>query len=300
MEPDRYSYSPILSRPRWSLPGGARVALWIVPNVEHYEYLPDTRRERDPWPRTPHPDVLGYSLRDYGNRVGFWRMFEMFDRLGIRSTVSLNLAVYEHYPEIMAAIETRGWDVMCHGLYNTRYHWGMAEADERAEIAACVDLFRRLTGRMLPGWFSPGVSNTLNTPDLIAEAGIGYSADFYHDDQPTPLRVRGGQELISVPYTMVLNDAVLYRYDTEGAEFARMIRDHFETVWREGETQPRVMCVALHPYIMGHAHRIRHLERALGDILARDGVWLTSGAEIAQWYRGHGLAGYRAHLGREA
>jgi peptidoglycan/xylan/chitin deacetylase (PgdA/CDA1 family) len=300
MDPDRYSYSPILGRPRWTLPGGARVALWIVPNVEHYEYLPDTRRERDPWPRTPHPDVLGYSLRDYGNRVGFWRMFEMFDRLGIRSTVSLNLAVYEHYPEIMAAIETRGWDVMCHGLYNTRYHWGMAEADEREEIAACVDLFRRLTGRMLPGWFSPGVSNTLNTPDLIAEAGIGYSADFYHDDQPTPLRVRGGQELISVPYTMDLNDAVLYRYDTEGAEFARMIRDHFETVWREGETQPRVMCVALHPYIMGHPHRIRHLERALGDILTRDGVWLTSGAEIAQWYRGHGLAEYRAHLGAEA
>ncbi len=300
MEPDRYSYSPILGRPRWSLPGGARVALWIVPNVEHYEYLPDMQRERDPWPRTPHPDVLGYSLRDYGNRVGFWRMFDMFDRLGIRSTVSLNLAVYEHYPEIMAAIETRGWDVMCHGLYNTRYHWGMAEADERAEIAACVDLFRRLTGRMLPGWFSPGVSNTLSTPDLIAEAGIGYSADFYHDDQPTPLRVRGGQELVSVPYTMDLNDAVLYRYDTEGAEFARMIRDHFETVWREGETQPRVMCVALHPYIMGHAHRIRHLERALGDILARDGVWLTSGAEIVQWYRGHGLAEYRAYLGSQA
>ncbi|UPY38747.1 polysaccharide deacetylase family protein [Sediminicoccus sp. KRV36] len=299
MEPDRYRYSPILGRPRWRLPGNARVALWIVPNVEHYEYLPDTLRQRDPWPRTPHPDVLGYSVRDYGNRVGFWRMFDMFDRLGIRSTVSLNLAVYEHYPEIMEAIEIRGWDVMCHGLYNTRYHWGLAEPDERAEIAACVDLFRRLTGRMLTGWFSPGVSNTLITPDLIAEAGIGYSADFYHDDQPTPLRVRGGQTLISVPYTMDLNDAVLYRYDTEGAEFARMIRDHFETVWREGEVQPRVMCVALHPYIMGQPHRIRHLERALGDILSRDGVWLTSGVEIAQWYRDNGLAEFRAHLGTE-
>jgi peptidoglycan/xylan/chitin deacetylase (PgdA/CDA1 family) len=300
MDPLRYSYSPIAARPRWRLPDGARVALWVVPNIEHYEYLPDLVRQRDPWPRTPHPDVLGYSVRDYGNRVGVWRLFDAMDRLGIRCTVSLNLAVCEHYPEIWRAIEARRWDVMCHGLYNTRYHWGLPEEEERAEIRRCVDLFQRLTGRDLPGWFSPGVSNTLNTPDLVAEAGIRYCCDFYHDDQPTPLRVRGGRTLISVPYTMDLNDAVLYRYDTEGAEFARMIRDHFETVWREGTEQPRVMCVALHPYIVGQPHRIRHLERVLSEILARDGVWPATGLEIAEWYAANGLAEYRAHLGAEA
>lgn len=300
MDPPRYSYSPIAARPRWRLPGGARVALWVVPNVEHYELLPDPVRLRDPWPRTPHPDVLGYSVRDYGNRVGVWRLFGAMDRLGIRCTVSLNLAVCEHYPEIWRAIEDRRWDVMCHGLYNTRYHWGLAEDDERAEIGRCVGLFRRLAGRDLPGWFSPGVSNTLNTPDLVAEAGIRYCCDFYHDDQPTPLRVRGGWTLVSVPYTMDLNDAVLYRYDTEGAEFARMIRDHFETVWREGAEQPRVMCIALHPYIVGQPHRIRHLERALSEILARDGVWLATGLEIAEWYAANGLAEYRTHVGAEA
>ena len=299
-DPDRFAYLPITERPRLTWPNGARIAVWVCPNIEHYEFLPGPIRVRDPWPRTPHPDVLGYGLKDYGNRVGLWRMFEVMDRYSIRCTVSLNLANFEHYPEIFEACERRGWDYMCHGIYNTQYLWDYPEHEERAFVQDCVETFRRLTGRRLAGWFSPAASNTLNTPDLVAEAGIKYFCDFYHDDQPTPLRVRGGRTLISVPYTMDLNDAVFYRYETEGAEFARMIRDHFETVWREGAEQPRVMCVALHPYIVGQPHRIRHLERALAEILSRDGVWPATGIEIAEWYAANGLAEYRAHLGAEA
>jgi peptidoglycan/xylan/chitin deacetylase (PgdA/CDA1 family) len=284
MEPDRFDYSPIAHRPRLQLPDGARVALWVVPNIEHYEYLPGPVRVRNPWPRVPHPDVLGYALRDYGNRVGVWRMFDVMDRHDIRCTVSLNIANWEHYPEIMEACEARNWDIMCHGVYNTQYHWHLPEDEERAIIADCVATYRRLTGRMLEGWFSPAVSFTLNTPDLVAEAGISYICDFYHDDQPTPIKVRKGS-LVSVPYSMDLNDAVVYRYATEGEEFARMIIDHFDTVWREGASQPRVMCIALHPYMMGQPHRIAHLDRALEHILAHDGVWKTTGAEIARWYR---------------
>ncbi|MFI5021573.1 MAG: polysaccharide deacetylase family protein [Alphaproteobacteria bacterium] len=298
MEPERYSYSPIAARPRLSWPEGARVALWVVPNIEHYEYLPRVR-VRDPWPRTPHPDVLGYSIRDYGNRVGLWRLFEVMDRHGIRCTASLNLAVFEHYPEILAACEARRWDVMCHGIYNTRYHWDLSEDEERAAIADCVESYRRLTGRRLAGWFSPGVSNTLRTPDLVAEAGIKYSCDFYHDDQPTPLRVRSGR-LISLPYSMDLNDAVLYRYACEGEEFARMITDHFDTVYREGEAQGRVMCVALHPYMMGQPHRIRHLDKALDYIMGHEGVWQATGEEIVDWYIAHALEPFQRHLGCEA
>ena len=148
---DRAPYSPWPDRPSIRWPGGARTALWVVPNVEHYEYLPRPSKKRDPWPRMPHPDVIGYGTRDYGNRVGLWRMFDLFDRLDIRATVSLSMANWVHYPEIFAAMEERRWSVLCHGLYNTRYHWDYTIEEERAAIAECADLYRELTGRRLRG-----------------------------------------------------------------------------------------------------------------------------------------------------
>lgn len=283
MTPERMPYQAINDRPRLVWPNGARVAVWVVPNVEHYEYLPERIGARDPWPRVPHPDVLGYGLRDFGNRVGFWRMTEMTERLGIPLTLSLNLANWVHYPEIFEASKARGWDVMAHGLYNTRYHWGLSEAEERAAIAECVDIYGNLTGQMLRGWFSPAATWTDNTPDLVAEAGISYYCDWYHDDQPTRMTVRQGR-LITLPYQMDINDAMIWRHHFEAEAFAGMIIDHFDTLWREGAEQGRVMCIALHPYIMGQPHRIRALERALRHVVEHDAVWMTTGAEIADWY----------------
>jgi len=280
---DRVPYQPITERPRLTWPGGARVAVWVVPNVEHYEFLPDTVRARDPWPRMPHPDILGYGLRDYGNRVGLWRMAEVTDRLGIPVTLSLNIANWAHYPEIFEASRARGWDVMCHGVYNTRYHWDMPEEEERAVIADCVETYRRLTGEQLRGWFSPAATFTWNTPDLVAEAGITYYCDWYHDDQPTRVRVREGG-LVTIPYQMDINDAMVWRHHIEADDFAQMVIDHFDTLWREGAEQGRVVCVALHPFIMGQPHRIRALERALAHIAGHDGVWLATGREIAEWF----------------
>ena len=299
MEPDRVPYSPLITRPKLRWPGDARVALWVVPNIEHYEYLPAEVRVRNPWPRMPHPDVMGYGGRDYGNRVGLWRMFEVMDKHDIRCTISLNLSVYEHYPAIMQACEARRWDVMCHGLYNTRYHWNMSEDEERAAIAECVETWRRLTGRQLAGWFSPAATFTLNTPDLVAEAGIKYYCDWYHDDQPFPMKVRSGN-LITIPYQMDINDAMTYRHHIEAEEFAQMITDHFDCLYGEGAEHGRVMCIALHPYIMGHPHRIAHLDRALSYILSHDGVWKATGEEIADWYIAHHLAGVEAHVAAEA
>ena len=150
---DRDAADILLGRTARGLPCGS------CPNVEHYEYLPPAG-PRDPWPRTPHPDVLGYGVRDYGNRVGLWRMFDVMDHFGIRGTSSLNLAVFDHYPQILEAHEKRKWDVMAHGLYNTRYHWNMAEDAERAAIEECVESYRRHTGRQLAGWFSPAATFT--------------------------------------------------------------------------------------------------------------------------------------------
>jgi peptidoglycan/xylan/chitin deacetylase (PgdA/CDA1 family) len=295
MNLERLTYSPINDRPKLELPNGARVALWVCPNIEHYEYLPDPVRIRDPWPRMPHPDILGYGIKDYGNRVGLWRMIDVMDHFNVRCTVSLNLGVFEHYPEIMAACEERNWDVLCHGIYNTQYLWGLGEADERAIIEDCVETYRRLTGRQLAGWFSPAASHTLNTPDLVAEAGIKYYADWFHDDQPGPMHVRHGR-LLTVPYSMELNDAVLHNRAQEADDFLVMVRDYFDAIYAEGAEQPRVMCIALHPYMMGQPHRIGYLEKALDYVLSHDGVWQATGEEIADWYYSQMWDKVGAHL----
>lgn len=286
MEPDRFPYSPIITRPPLKWPDNNRVALWVVPNIEHYEYTPPPNPKRNPWPRVPHPDIWGYAYRDYGNRVGVWRMFEVTDKYEIRCTVSLNEAVFEHFPEIMEACEQRKCDYLSHGLYNTRYVYGMSEEEERAFIADCVDTFKRLTGRAFAGWLGPALSNTLYTPDLLAEAGIKYYCDWFHDDQPFPMKVRKGR-LITLPYTIELNDVIVDRQGHDAAYFAQMIKDQFDVLYEEGAESGRVMCIALHPYWIGQPHRLKYLDEALGYICAHDGVWKATGEEIADWYYAH-------------
>ena len=281
---DRIAYSAAPQRAPLRWPGGARVALWVAPNIEHYEFLPEKIRVRDPWPRVPHPDILGYGLRDYGNRVGVWRLMEVFDRFGIRCTVSLSAAVLQMYPEITEGMLKRSWELMSHGLYNSRYHWGLGEDEERAAIQECQAIHRRVTGTDFQGWFSPAASNTLNTPDLVAEAGIRYLCDFFHDDQPTPVRVRRG-ELFSLPYSMEINDTNAWRRGQEAEAFAQKIRDEFDTLYAEGAEHGKVMNLAVHPFIMGQPHRIEHLAKALEYILGHSGVWCATGAEIIDHYR---------------
>jgi peptidoglycan/xylan/chitin deacetylase (PgdA/CDA1 family) len=234
----------------------------------------------------PHPDILGYGLRDYGNRVGVWRLMALFDRLQLPVTVSLSMAVLDLYPEIAQAMLERQWEFMSHGLYNTRYHWGLSEDEERAAIEQCQQIHLRHTGRRLPGWFSPAASNTLQTPDLVAESGIAYLCDLYHDEQPTEVRVRSG-ELISLPYSMEINDSIAWRRGIEAQAFAQKIRDEFDVLYAEGAVHGRVMNIAVHPFIMGQPHRIEALEQALSYIAQHEGVWWATGSQIVQHYRQH-------------
>lgn len=280
-DPDYFSYSAIVDRPPLVWPGGARTAVWIVPNIEHYEYLPAEVRVRDPWPRTPHPDVLGYGLRDYGNRVGVWRLFEVLDRHRVRATVSLSLSVLELYPDLFAAMESRHWEYMSHGLFNTRYHWGYSPEEERAAVEHCQAIHLRLTGRRLAGWFSPAASYTLSTPEVVAAAGFSYLCDFQHDDQPFPIRTRQGN-LVSLPYSMEVNDAIAWRRGEAIEAFEQTVRDEFDTLHAEGS---RVMCIAIHPFLMGQPHRIRALDRALAHVLGHAGVWCATGSEIVAAWR---------------
>lgn len=299
VETDRLCYSPIITRPKLVWPNGARIALWVVPNIEHYEYLPRAGQLRDPWPRMPHPDVLGYSRADYGNRVGFWRMLEVIDRYQIPCTASLNLACYEHFPEIMEACEARKWEVLCHGLYNSDYLWGLSEEVEREFIAECVATHRRLTGREMQGWFSPAGTYTIRTPDLVAEAGFKYYCDWRFDEQPFPIRVRNGR-LLALPYQLEVNDGVNFRFAVEAEAFANAAIEMFDRLYEDGAENGRVMHIALHPFLVGQPYRIRHLDRILRYITAHDEVWMATGSQIADWYLEHYLPLLDNQLSRDA
>lgn len=284
-DPGYITYSPIIDRPKVQWPNNARVAFWTAPNIEFYEYQPPVNEYRDQYPRVPHPDVMQYSYRDYGNRAGFWRMLEVFDHYRLRATTSLNVAVLDHFPEIRDAMVERDWDFMSHGVYNTRYLFGMSEADERDFYRDTIDTIRRHTGKQQKGMLGPAFSATPNTPRLMAEAGLIYHVDWFIDDQPFPINVPQGK-LVGVPYGREINDAFLLWMGSswEGEYFLQACKDQFDTLYEEGAESGRVMCVALHPFLIGQPHRVRYLDEVFDYILSHEGVWAATADEIAEYY----------------
>jgi allantoinase len=284
LPPHRVDYLPIIDRPTIKWPNGARVALWICPNIEIYEYLPTYDGMRNPYPRSPYPDVQQYSWRDYGNRIGFWRLLEVFDKHHIRCGVSLNLAVLEHFPEIRDAMVERNWDFMCHGIYNTRYLNDTPEEEEREFYRDCIQTLKKHTGKQLKGNIGPAISATERTPDLMAEAGLIYHAHWIHDDQPVPIKVKSGK-LVSVPYSSPgTGDGRMEATGTEGEHFFQACKDQFNQLYKEGAENGRVMCIGLHPFVSGQPHRVKYLDKLFGYIMSHDGVWQTTADEIAEYY----------------
>jgi peptidoglycan/xylan/chitin deacetylase (PgdA/CDA1 family) len=279
MENTRYPYSAFPTRPKLEWPGGARVALLVVLNVEYFRF--DRPASDLDW-RGPQPDVDAYAQRDYGPRVGFWRLLELFDRHRIPITAAVNAEVFGRYPEIVAAGIERGWEWTGHGATNSRSLAGLEESEERELIAACAATIERHTGKRPRGWLGPRVVETHNTPDLLAEAGFTYTLDWSADDQPFEIATRSGA-ILSVPYTRELNDLpTMVRRNHTAEQFHDMVIDQFDVFHAEGG---RVMAISLHPFVSGHPYRARWIDRALGYIRARDGTWFATGAEIADWYR---------------
>lgn len=286
-DPGLYDYWAWPDRPRIVWPGGARLALWVAPNIEFYELEPPPNPFRKAWAR-PHPDVLGYATRDYGNRVGQERLARVLDRYGIRATVSLSAAVVIHHPEIIALGRERGWEFFSHGLYNTRYLYGMSEEEERAMLAESMALIAEHTGQHCDGYLAPALSHTERTIDLFAELGGLYTCDLFHDDQPTPVRTRCGARFVSIPYSLELNDTIVYVVQrVEPRRYARMIRDAFDRLYQEGERSGTVLCIPLHPYQVSHPHRLAALEEALDYVCGHEGVWKATGREIARHFLDH-------------
>ncbi len=286
-DPGLYDYWAYDQRPKITWPKGAKVAFWVAPNIEYYELDPAVNPHRKAWPR-PTPDILGYGTRDYGNRVGHQRMMEVLDRYNVRGSISLSTALCDHHPEIIEQCKARDWEFFSHGIYNTRYTYGMDEAQERAVIQDAVDTIAKHTGTKCAGYLAPALTHTNVTMDLFAEAGGIYTCDLFHDDQPTPVHVRSGQKFVSVPYSLELNDTIVYVVNKiEPRRYGDMIKAAFDRLYQEGEDSGTVMCVPLHAYQVSHPHRLRAFNEALEYITGHKDVWVTTGREIAEYYIEH-------------
>jgi peptidoglycan/xylan/chitin deacetylase (PgdA/CDA1 family) len=283
-ENERYPYWPLPDRPAIRWPNDARLAFWIIPNIERFRF---DRPTADLGPTAMSPDIPSFAQRDYGPRVGIWRMMDVMEKYGLRATVALNSDVCRFYPQVIKAGVERSWEWMGHGITNSERLVGMDEARERATIQEVVKNITESTGSPPRGWLGPGLSETHQTPDLLAEAGITYVADWCADDQPFPMRVASGR-MISVPYSQELNDIPAFmRKGMTPEQFFGTVCDQFDVLYQEGERAGRVMALALHPFLTGHPFRAKWLDWALHHITSHDRVWLTTGGEIAAWYYQH-------------
>ena len=282
-----YDYSPIAGRPRLAWPNGARVAFYVGVNIEHFEI---DKPSTSIFAGTNHlkPDALNYGWRDYGARVGFWRLIEALDTHGLRASALLNADVCRHYPEIIEAGKARDWAWLAHGKNNSILQADMTIEEERLYLAEIVGTITKATGRPVNGWMGPGLSETFETPKLLRELGLSYVLDWCADDQPFPLNVPG---LISVPYSVELNDIMLFtQHGLSGEAFYQVVVDQFDQLYRDSEQSGRVMALALHPFVINQAFRHKYLEKALAYIAGHEGVWLTTSDEIAAHYAGQGAA----------
>jgi allantoinase len=283
-EHDRFPYSAIVDRKPLRWPKGARVAVWVIPNIEHFLFdRPST--SITPVTTSLVPDVLNYSWRDYGVRVGVWRMMEVMERYGFRGTVALNSDVCDRYPRIIEEGSKLKWEWMGHGTNNSTLINKQSEAEERALIAHVVNTIAKATGAHPRGWLSPALSESHRTLDFLAENKIEYVANWVNDEQPYPMRVKSGT-MLAMPYSLEINDIpAILDHHKSGEEFGQMIRDQFDVLYEDGAKTGRVMAISLHPFLIGHPHRSKYFAQALAHITSRQEVWLATGSEIVDWYK---------------
>lgn len=275
----RYDYSGIGERAGYAWPDGARLAVYLGVNLEHFAFGEGLGAELAPG--GPQPDVLNFAWRDWGNRVGAWRLFELLDDLRLPASVLANSAMYDYAPSLMAAVRARGDEIVGHGRTNSERQSVLPEAEERTLIAEATAVITAAEGAAPRGWLSPWIAESHATPDLLAEAGYRYTLNWCMDDQPVWMRTRAGP-LLSIPYPQEANDvpSIVARKDG-AADFAAIVRDAFDEMLCQSSRQPLVMGVALHPYIVGQPHRLRQLRGVLGHIAGQRGkIWFTTAGSI--------------------
>lgn len=294
------AYSALIDRPPLRWPDNARVALWVQVNLEHFEFdgpgtvLPPVRLN------LPVPDVNNAGWRDYGTRVGIWRLMDVLDKHNLRSSTPTNADVCLQYPEVIREARGRNWEFMGHGITNSRTLAGLEQEDERAVIRTSVDKLASATGQSPRGWLGPGLAETFSTLDLLVEAGIEYVSDWCNDDQPYPIEVRSGR-MIGVPYCKDIGDIPAFLGAGLPPErFCQILCDQFDVLFEEGARTGRIFGVALHPFLAGQAFRSKWVDKAFEYILGHEQVWATTAGEIADWYYQHYYEEALAQLRRRA
>lgn len=276
----RYDYRPIRGRPAYDWPNGKRLAVYLGVNLEHFAFGEGLGAELAPG--GPQPDVLNYAWRDYGNRVGAWRMLDMLDALRLPASALINSAMLDYAPSLVDAFVARGDEIVGHGRTNSERQSTMSEGEERRLIAEATDAIVSRLGIRPHGWLSPWIAESRHTPDLLREAGYTYTLNWCADDQPIWMATRTGR-LLAVPYPQEINDipAIVARKDGADA-FADMIVDNFDEMLEQSADGPLVMGIALHPYLVGQPFRLRQLRRALRHVAQRrDDIWFTHAGAIA-------------------
>jgi allantoinase len=280
-----FPYSPIIHRPKLEWPGGAHVALWIIPNIEFFS-LQEKVPAGSGGTGVPVPDIPSWSTRDYGNRVGVFRLMQVMERHGICGTVALNSDLCVQHPQIIEEGNKLKWEWMGHCESNTRRLNEAPPGDEPRLIKNTFTEIERGTGQRPRGWLGSGLQETWDTLDLLAAEGGDYVCDWTNDDQPYIMTLDQGRTLVSVPYSHEINDKPAFeKFHRTADEFREMICRQFDVLYREGAESGRVMAIAIHPYLTGVPHRIDAFDAALGYICRHERVWKTTGAEIARHYR---------------
>ena len=280
---ERCDYSAIVDRPKLKLPGGARVVFWTIVNYEVWDISRPMARQVLPAPTGVPlmPDVVHWAWHEYGMRVGCWRFFELFKRLGIRPTLAANARICEDYPRVAEEARDDGWEFMGHAYDQIPIH---KVEDQAAMINRSMDVIERFTGTRPVGWLGPGLTQTLETPELLAAAGVKYIGDWVYDDEPTFIRTANGP-LVTLPYTIELNDIPMMIVQHHESDYlARRAIDQFDRLYAEGKDRAKIVTLAIHPYISGQPHRIKYLEQIYDYVNQFDGVLHWNGAEILDWF----------------
>ena len=277
-----FEYSPIVTRKKLEWPNGARVALWVIPNIEFFSLA-----DRIPASTTGKlPDIPAWAARDYGNRVGVFRFMDVFDKYGIRATVALNSDICIYHPMIIAEGNKRQWEWMGHNKTNTRRLIDMTDDEEPKAIKEALDTIARVAGKRPKGWLGSGMQETWNTLDHLADEGVDYVCDWVNDDQPYQMTLETGKKIFAIPYSQDINDIPVFeRQHRTAEEFRDMICRQFDTLYAEGAQSGRAMSICLHPYLTGRAYRIHALDQALEYICGHKDVWRATGSEIIAAYK---------------
>ncbi|WP_342131591.1 polysaccharide deacetylase family protein [Hydrogenophaga sp. OTU3427] len=291
MDHERYDWSMLPQRAGVAWPGGARIALWVVPALEWFPLDMKGQPFKPPGAmQTAYPDFRHYTLRDYGNRVGIYRIMQALERHGIRATAAVNAAVAVRYPHLIQACRKRGWEIVAKGLdMDHLHHGGLSVDEERAWIAQALGILNDATGQKVRGWLSPAKSESFQTLDLLAEAGLDYVCDWVNDDMPYALRTSHGP-LHAMPHPIDIDDhtILVQNHHTED-DFRDALIDQFDLLYREATPDNgRVMAIALHPWVIGQPYRIGALEQALAHIMSHTGVWTATGSEILDAWKSGG------------